>query len=508
MFDCSLFVPTLVVRSDSRRGPLDVQSPRLIKEAWRNDAGDGRDGASLAFGDVTTANGFDQMNGADGEIEALRRENDKLRKINAALMSRVERAMNQPSNAFALFEVAISLDATVRRRTAELQSVLRSVERANDALKRAKQRAEEANSSKSTFLAYASHDLLQPLNAAKLGLSALGEAPPHRDWTALVRQADMSLSNLEELIRTLLDISKLDAGVMRPKFADFPIESALAPLREEFRALAASRGLGFKVRPSKAWVRSDPLLLRRVLQNLINNALRYTRKGGVLIGCRRRGDSLRIEISDTGLGIPEDRREAIFDEFQREPSTSGADGGFGLGLSIVRRLSQALEHPIDLASRVGAGSTFAVSLPLVAETDRKRGAHGVELTPSAPPFAGVEVQLVENQAAIDGAMRALLRRWGCSTSSAASSAEAVAAARARGQAPRLIIADLHLDGGERGFDAIEALRAAFGAVTPAFLITADPSDAGTSVEASGGLEVLRKPVRPAELRSLMAYLLR
>jgi signal transduction histidine kinase len=301
-----------------------------------------------------------------GDLERLRWENEKLRKINAALMSRVERAMNQPSNAFALFEVAISLDATVRKRTAELQSALRSVERANEALKRAKRRADEANASKSTFLTFVSHDLLQPLNAAKQGLSALGETSENPDWTGLLAQVDLSLSNLEELIRTLLDISKLDAGVMRPNFSDFPIESALTPLREEFRPLAASRALKFKIRPSTAWVRSDPLLLRRVLQNLINNALRYTRKGGVLIGCRRRGDILRIEINDTGLGIPDDRREAIFEEFQREPSASDADGGFGLGLSIVRRLSQALEHRIDLASRVGAGSTFAISLPLVA----------------------------------------------------------------------------------------------------------------------------------------------
>jgi len=447
------------------------------------------------------------MNVEGGQIEALRRENEKLRKINAALMSRVERAMNQPSSAFALFEVAISLDATVRRRTAELQAVLRSVERANDALKRAKQRADEANSSKSTFLAFVSHDLLQPLNAAKFGLSALAEASAHPDWAGLLRQVDMSLANLEELIRTLLDISRLDAGVMRPNFADFPIESALTPLREEFRPLAESRGLKFKIRSSRAWVRSDPLLLRRVLQNLINNALRYTRKGGVLIGCRRRGDMLRIEINDTGLGIPEDRREAIFEEFQREPTASDADGGFGLGLSIVRRLSQALEHRIDLASRVSAGSTFAVSLPLVAEADRRPHPDTSEIPPAPLAFAGASILLIENEASVMEAMRALLERWGCRIITAANSTQAVAAARALGGPPHLIIADLHLENGERGFESIDRVREHCKAAVPAFLVTADTNAEISGGAARRGLEVLHKPVKPAELRSLMAYLL-
>jgi signal transduction histidine kinase len=439
------------------------------------------------------------------DIERLRRENDKLRKINAALMSRVERAMNQPNNAFALFEVAISLDATVRRRTAELQSVLRSVERANDALKRAKQRADEANASKSTFLTFVSHDLLQPLNAAKLGLSALGEAPADPEWGELVHQVDRSLSNLEELIRTLLDISKLDAGVMRPNFSDFPVQRTLAPLREEFRPLAAARGLKFSIRPSNAWVRSDPLLLRRVLQNLINNALRYTRKGGVLVGCRKRGEALRIEINDTGLGIAEDRREAIFEEFQREPTASDAEGGFGLGLSIVRRLSQALEHRIDLASRVGAGSTFAVSLPLVAPSGADR--EPSEVAPAVLAFAGVEVLLIENEASAAETMRLLLERWGCRLTRATNAAQAVAALQVLGHTPHLIIADLHLDNGELGFEAIDRARAQISSTTPAFLVASDLSpDVGAAASAAG-LQVLLRPIKPAELRSLMAYLL-
>ena len=300
------------------------------------------------------------------ELQRLERENAKLRKINAALMSRVERAMDQPTNAFNLFEVAISLDATVRRRTTELQAALRSVERTNEALKRAKQRADEANSFKSTFLAFVSHDLLQPLNAAKLSLSALMELESEPSQASFLRQVDLALVNLEDLIRTLLDISKLDAGVMKPDVSSFEIESVIGPLRDEFEALAAARGLKLRVVPSRVWVRSDPLLLRRILQNLLNNALRYTRRGGVMLLCRKRGERVRVEVRDTGPGIPDDRREAIFEEFQREVSTSADYSGFGLGLSIVRRLALALEHPIDLVSRIGVGSTFAISVPLEA----------------------------------------------------------------------------------------------------------------------------------------------
>ncbi len=441
------------------------------------------------------------------ELQRLERENAKLRKINAALMSRVERAMDQPTNAFNLFEVAISLDATVRRRTAELQAALRSVERANEALKRAKQRADQANSFKSTFLAFVSHDLLQPLNAARLSLSALMEQECDPGRAPFLRQVDLALTHLEDLIRTLLDISKLDAGVMKPDVSSFEIERVIGPLRREFEPLAAARGLKLRVRASDAWVRSDPLLLRRILQNLLNNALRYTRRGGVMLGCRRRDGRLRVEVRDTGPGIPEDRREAIFEEFQREIVDSADYGGFGLGLSIVRRLALALEHPIDLASRVGSGSTFAISLPL--EIAAATAPVGLASPAPAATYGvdGAEILLIENDRAVAEAMQGLLERWGCRVTVAATSQEACEAVRSRAGRPDLIIADLHLDNGERGFDAIQRVQREFEAPAPAFVVTADHSDAVTTAAAARGLEVLRKPVKPAELRSLIAYML-
>jgi len=447
------------------------------------------------------------MNPEADELARLTRDNAKLRKINAALMSRVERAMDQPANAFSLFETAISLDNRVRRRTNELQAALRSVERTNEALKQAKARADQANAFKSTFLAFVSHDLLQPLNAAKLSLSALQELETHPMSAPFVRQVDLALVSLEDLIRTLLDISKLDAGVMKPDLCAFEIERVIGPLRLEFEPLAAARGLKLKVRGSRAVVRSDPLMLRRILQNLLSNALRYTRSGGVLLGCRQRGDRLRIEVSDTGPGIPEDRREAIFKEFQRDATTSAEYGGFGLGLSIVRRLALALENPIDLASRPGFGSTFAISAPL----DPTQAAAPAQNTNGTAPAVygvdGAEILLVENEPSVGQAMKALLERWGCDVVVAASSVEARERLKSRGHRPDLIIADLHLDNGELGFDAITRIQSEIDAPVPAFIVTADHSDGVSAAAATRGLEILRKPVKPAELRSLMAYLL-
>ena len=441
------------------------------------------------------------------ELTHLARENAKLTKNNAALMSRIERAMDQPANAFSLFEAAIALDNRVRRRTVELQAALRSVERTNEALKNAKLRVDQANSFKSTFLAFVSHDLLQPLNAAKLSLSALMELEANAVSAPLLGQVDRALSSLEDLIRTLLDISKLDAGVMRPDICTFEIERVIGPLRLEFETLAAARGLRLHVRHSEAVVRSDPLMLRRILQNLLNNALRYTRRGGVLLGCRKRGAMLRIEIIDTGPGVPADRREAIFEEFQRDAVTSAAHSGFGLGLSIVRRLALALNHPIDLASRAGHGSVFTISAPFDSANAIIPIARSDGAAPANYGLDSARVLMVENEPSVAQAMKALLERWGCGVTIAASGDEACKAARESNPRHDLIIADLHLENGELGFDAIRAIQGEIDMPIPAFIVTADHSEGVTAAAAALGIEILRKPIKPAELRSLMSYLL-
>ena len=244
---------------------------------------------------------------AEEDPAALVRRLDKLSKINAVLMDRVERSMDQQGNAFSLFQTAIGLEAKVRSRTEELTSVLRRLEGSNEALVVAKDEAERANLSKTRFLAAASHDLLQPLNAARLSISVLSELQATDDARSLAGQIDQSLQTIEDLIKTLLDISKLDAGVVKPEVRAFPLDDVLSMLEASFAPQAAAKGLKLKVRPCGLLVRSDPMLLLRVLQNLVSNAVRYTDSGGVVVGVRRRGTQCFIDVVDTGSGISGER---------------------------------------------------------------------------------------------------------------------------------------------------------------------------------------------------------
>ncbi len=440
-------------------------------------------------------------------IEALQKEAIKLRKINAALMSRVERSIDQQFNAFSLFETAIALDRRVLDRTQQLQEALRSIERSNDNLFRAKQQAEAASSLKSSVLISVTHDLLQPLNAARLTLSTLVEMNVPEQGVALIEQVDRSLLTLEDLLRTLLDISKLDAGMLRPDVCPTLLSSIFEPLRQEFASLAAKRGLSLRIRPTTDAVVSDPLMLRRILQNLLANALRYTQKGGVLMGCRSVGGETCIQVHDTGPGIPEAQRQAIFLEFQRGEFSAGDQAGFGLGLSIVRRFASELGHEIKLASRLGHGSTFSVTLPRATSAN---------LTPAEPElryidfhYSGVEgakILLVENDLSSAEAMAVLLEKWGCDVAITVSAADALERIGALGDVPDAVIADLHLDN-ESGLTAIEAIREQTRTAIPALIVTADYSADAAREAAVCGLEILKKPIRPAELRSLLSFLL-
>jgi signal transduction histidine kinase/CheY-like chemotaxis protein len=443
--------------------------------------------------------------GAD-QMETLQREAAKLKKINAALMSRVERSIDQQFNAFSLFETAIALDHQVLNRTQQLQDALRAIERSNDYLYRAKQQAEAASSLKSSVLISVTHDLLQPLNAARLTLSTFAEMEVSDRGAALLEQVDRSLLTLEDLLKTLLDISKLDAGVLKPEARPIPISSLFDRLRCELAPLAAKRGLSLKIRPSSLGVISDPLMLRRILQNLLTNALRYTQRGGVLMGCRRRGGEVRIQVHDTGPGIPEAQRQAIFQEFQRGEANTGDDAGFGLGLSIVRRFATVLGHDVQLSSRVGSGSTFSVTLP---RTELEIGA-GRELQHQDFPFSGLEgakILIVENDPSSAEAMALLLEKWGCDVAKTISTSDALERIGALGGAPDAIIADLHLDSDESGLEAIHAIRQQVKSEIPAMIVTADYSVDAAREAAVYGFELLKKPVKPAEMRSLLSFLL-
>jgi signal transduction histidine kinase len=443
-----------------------------------------------------------------GSLQALERETIKLKKINAALISRVERSMDQQANAFSLFETAIALDHRVLERTQQLQEALRSIERSNDDLLRAKQQAEAASSLKSSVLISVTHDLLQPLNAARLTLSTLAEMEIPAQGVSLIGQVDRSLLTLEDLLRTLLDISKLDAGVLKPDMRPIKVSTLFEPLRQEFAPLAAKRGLSLRILPSPHAVISDPLMMRRILQNLLANALRYTQKGGVLMGCRLKDDRLCIQVHDTGPGIPEAQRQAIFDEFQRGEASDGDQAGFGLGLSIVRRFATELGHDIQLASQLGQGSTFSITLPRAEPGDFVEAGREVQhIDFHYSGLEGSKILLIENDPSSAEAMAVLLEKWGCDVATTISAADAMERIGALGEPPDAIIADLHLDSGENGLDAVNAIREQIKIDVPAIIVTADYSTDAEKEAAIYGLELLRKPVKPAEMRSLLSFLL-
>ncbi|MBU0582448.1 MAG: hybrid sensor histidine kinase/response regulator [Alphaproteobacteria bacterium] len=434
---------------------------------------------------------------------------DKLKKINAALISRVERSMDQQGNAFSLFQTAIGLENRVRSRTEELRATLRNLEQSNLALGAAKETAELANLSKTRFLAAASHDVLQPLNAAHLSVSALAEIQTSEEGRTLVRQVERSLETMEDLLRTLLDISKLDAGVVQPEVSDVSLERLFSSLKSDFEPLARQKGLKLGFRATDAVVRSDRILLRRILQNILSNALRYTHSGGVLVAARRRTGKIRVDIVDTGSGIPEDQREAVFEEFHRGAGDSAlAGGGLGLGLAIVRRMAGALAHPVSFSSRVGRGTVFHVEVPLSAgvPSDLAGLRSGLE-RPRGYGLFGTKVLLVENDPAVRDGMTALLGRWQCAARAAATTAEAIALLQDGSWRPDIVIADQHLDHGDLGSVTIGAIRDRLGTNVPGLIITADASDALAGIVKASGIEMMRKPVKPAQLRALMAHLL-
>jgi Na+/proline symporter/signal transduction histidine kinase/ActR/RegA family two-component response regulator len=408
--------------------------------------------------------------------------------------------------------VATFTDVTQRRRAeAALREAkegleVRVAERTR-ALELAKAEAERANQSKTRFLAAASHDLLQPLNAARLfssallGLDAAEVGPRARE---LADKVDASLRSVEHLLGALMDISKLDAGVVRPRRSHFKLDGLLAPLGVEFAALARDRGLSFRIRGGGVVVESDPQMLRRVLQNLLSNAVRYTRSGGVLLACRRRGERVRIEVWDTGTGIPEDRIDEIFVEFRRlgEDEGAGADRGLGLGLAIVERTARMLGHPIEVRSRLGRGTRFAIEVPLGRAPARARPARPVA------PVADLRRSLVlclDNEPAIRDGMRALLEGWGCEVATAPDADQALAALG--GRRPDAVFVDYHLDDRRNGLSELDRLRATWGRDVPAVLVTADRGDEVKEASRRRGCALLYKPIRPAALRALLGRML-
>jgi Na+/proline symporter/signal transduction histidine kinase len=394
----------------------------------------------------------------------------------------------------ALERANATLERRVRERTEELT-------RLNTELARAKGEADEANLSKTRFLAAAGHDLLQPLNAARLYVTSLVERQIGGEDARLVGNIDGSLEQIEQLLGALLDISRLDAGALKPSPTSFRASDVLRTLRVEFAPIARAKGLELTFVLSSQPVHSDKTMLLRLLSNLISNAIKYTPQGKVVVGCRRRGKSLRFDVYDTGIGIPVSKRKEIFKEFHRLDQGARIARGLGLGLSIVQRMARVLNHGLALDSNRGGGSHFSVTVP-TTEIVTHAGTIANVMNASRTPMQGALIVVVENEPAILDGMLTLVTGWGADVIAKADAASAIQVIDGDGRTPTGLVVDYHLDRGH-GIAAIADLRARYGLDIPAILITADRSPKVREAARDAEISMLNKPVKPASLRAII-----
>ncbi|MEO0615854.1 MAG: NahK/ErcS family hybrid sensor histidine kinase/response regulator [Pseudomonadota bacterium] len=407
----------------------------------------------------------------------------------------------------ALEAAKAELEQRVAARTSELTNAMRDLEAA-------RQDAEQANASKTRFLAAAAHDLLQPLNATRLFATLLNEQGQalKSEQRELVTRIQSGLGNVEDLLGALLDISRLDTAAPVPQHEAVRVATLFEGLRGQFAPGFEESGLTLRFQQTDNWVHSDAAMLRRILQNFLSNARRYTSTGGVLVGCRRRGDHIALQVIDTGMGIADDDCAVIFEEFRRLPGSDRAEKrGLGLGLAIVARIARLLGHDIGMRSTPGRGSTFEVVVP---------GAAPIEITPAATrstqtsprsSLVGEHVVIIDNEPEIVDGMAQLLERWGAlplPATDGATAIEAVLALRKQARRlPALLLVDYHLDDGATGIEAVQALRKKLRKPIPAIIITADHSEPVARAAADADCELLNKPLKPAALRALVANLL-
>ncbi|MFP5301794.1 hybrid sensor histidine kinase/response regulator [Cobetia sp. SIMBA_158] len=473
----------------------------------------------------TEPDALTQTDAQSTELAALRARNRQLEKINAALIERVESSSPSPSAPYAAFEHAVLLADQVRERTDALHRTLDELGALNRRLTAAKAAAEAANHSKTRFLAAISHDLLQPLNAARLFASALeeqlarlaldaslpgdmsGDATP----SELVARLGRSLSDVESLLGTLVDISRLDAGVLTADVAVFPVRELLDVLAEEYRQLGAARGLELHYVASHLSIESDLQLLARVVRNFLSNALRHvpdgSTRGRVLLGCRRRGDWLEITVADNGPGIAEHQREVVFQEFRRlAPRQDNEQRGLGLGLAIVKRITGLLEHPLSLTSTPGRGAAFAVRVPIRQPASVEGPAADATspgqpcASPLAQPLLDTVIWVVEDDREVCAGMQSLLGGWGASVYCADDAEVLLQQAVA---APQVLIVDHQLGEGQPdGLKQAQRLRQRWPGL-PVVVISADHSAPLKARARALGFGFLLKPVKPLRLRQLL-----
>ena len=401
-----------------------------------------------------------------------------------------------------------SLETLNRDLESRVASQSRALSSALDHMRAARDWAEKANRGKTGFLAAASHDLRQPIHALGLYMGSLRHRTLEAGAREIVDRMDGSVAALESLLNALLDISRIDAGVLVPQPRPFDLGALLHRLADEFSREAAASALRFSVRvggTGQASATADPMLVERVLRNLIANAVKYTRSGGVLVTCRRRGagggsPQWRVEVWDTGPGIAPDEQERVFDEFYRAGNPErDRCAGLGLGLSIVRRLARLMKLPLALHSRPGRGSRFVLDVPAYMHA-----MCAVAFTEEKESLPKMVIAVIDDDAEVRDAMRSLLHSWQCDVLDGSDADEVLRLVRAGHAAPRAVVADLRLLGGRDGVAEIARLREAFGADLPALLVSGDSAPERVRVMQDSGLPWLAKPVSPARLRSWLS----
>lgn len=431
------------------------------------------------------------------EGEGLRRRSDG----STFWAHEVVTALRAPSGALSGF-ASVSRDMSEsRRHEDDLRRAKDLAEQAREVAEAARVEAERANLAKTKFLAAASHDLRQPVQAIFFFTSVLSHKLRGHGAKPVLDDLQTSLEGLNVLLDSLLDVSKLDAGLISPKVTDFSVGAVLDRVAADFTPVASEKGLRLRVAPSSAVVRSDPALLARIIQNLVANAVRYTHRGTVLLGCRRRGGGLVIQVCDTGIGIPAERIREIFEEFTQlgNPERDRSQG-LGLGLAIVDRLARLLGHAITVSSTPGRGSVFAVSVPLSSQP-----AVPVRRPARLSSRNGGErlVVLIDDEPFVLKGLSMVLQDWGYRVLAATSEAEAMEKLAALNAPPSIILADYRLREGRTGTEAVAHIRDFYAAAIPSIIITGDTAPERLREAEASGFSILHKPIQPPQLREAL-----
>jgi signal transduction histidine kinase/CheY-like chemotaxis protein len=416
----------------------------------------------------------------------LRLEKDALLKTRDRLLSTLEQRVEDRTAALQSSNAQLTIEIAERRR-------------AEEAERRARDEAERANAAKSKFLATASHDLRQPFQAMRLFHHILQSRLTDNATREIATRLGEAMQAGEELLNALLDISTLEAGTVEPRLSDFPIQPMLTRLAQEFEAQGAAKGLDFRMVPSSAVVRSDPVLLERMLRNLLNNALRYTSRGGILLGCRRAGDRLNLEVVDTGIGIPREKQQAVFEDFfQIGNPERDRSQGLGLGLPIVARMARLLDHPISVRSVPSHGSAFSISVPFVLAGAAPSVPVTIPRTDTPPSSSTILV--IEDDREQRIGMQMMLEGWGYRVIAAGSPEKALIAVRSAPRSPALVISDFRMPSRITGVETIAMIADILGRRIPGIILTGDTGPDRLREAKQSGCVLLHKPFAPERLR--------